>query len=483
MEGTTQRTGIEGLDEALGGGLLPRRTYLIRGGPGTGKTTLGMHVLAATPREGPSLCVTLAEPAEQIQRDAAIRGIDVSRVHFLDLSPSAQSFERGEGLYTIFQPDEVEGNALYERLLETLRDVAPRRVLLDGVTHLRHLAPTRHQFRNQVLGLLGFLRAKGATTLLTSEASNPTSDEDLQFLADGILELDRDRHGRRTLSIAKLRGRAHLPGPHDVLLDAHGLRVFPWRPPEEADAARATDPGPQLTTGNPALDALLGGGIEAATITLITGPPGVGKTALGTQVLRSAALSGRHAVLYSFEELPGLLAHRSASLSQPLDSLLESGALHIERIEPLRHTPQQFARKVQDAVAAGARLIMLDSTAGYRLAMRGEDLTVQIHRLCKSLQNQGVGVLLVTETPNVTGDLKPTRCDISYLADNILLLRYVEVCGELRKTIGVLKKRFSDFERTLREFEVTSEGIRLGPPLSHLQGILSGTARWTRSDG
>jgi len=255
-------------------------------------------------------------------------------------------------------------------------------------------------------------------------------------------------------------------------LTDRGMEVFPRLLPERH--MQSFTPG-VISSGVPELDELLHGGLERGTISILTGPTGVGKTTLGLQFMKEAAGRGERSVLYTFEEKQETLLSRCEALNIPARNMVERGTLSIVQIEPLHLTPDELARLVRYEVEQQhATLVMIDSLAGYRLSLRGNDLVAHLHALCKYLQNMGVTVLVINEVGSIVGEFQVSEMRISYLADNVVFLRYIELSGELRKVIGVLKKRLSNFERTLREVEMTRYGIKVGRPMKSLQGILTG---------
>jgi circadian clock protein KaiC len=468
-------TGIAGLDEILGGGLIPARAYLLRGGPGTGKTTVGLHFLTfgGRRREKP-LLITMGEPEEQIRKNAANIGFDLGGVTFLDLSPSSAFFTEVQS-YDIFAPAEVEREPTTQQIIAQVDVLKPKRVFLDAMTQFRYLASDEFQFRKQALSFLRFLIEQGATVLFTSEASEEAPDDDLQFMADGVIHLEFTAEGR-TLGVSKFRGSDFRGGLHTMRLGATGVKVFPRLLPDSFQEEFVSE---ALPSGIPELDELLHGGLERGTISVISGPTGVGKTTLGLQFMKEAAGRGERSVVYSFEERIDTILHRAEAVHIPVHAMIERGTLSAVQIEPLQWTPDEFARMVRREVEEHrTQIVMLDSTAGYRVSLRSGDLVSHLHALGKYLQNMGVAVLLINEVDAITGDFRATEAGISYLADNIVFLRYLEVQGELRRSIGVLKKRLSSFERTLREFEITRYGIKVGKPLTELRGILRGTPEW-----
>ena len=464
-------TGVAGLDEVLFGGLIPGRTYLVSGPPGTGKTTLGWHFLACGVAAGETaLYISFAEPEAELRANAARSGFDASDVHVLDLSPSAELFAKSE-TYDIFSAREVEQEPTAQRIIEALERIAPSRVFVDSMTHLRYLASDAFQFRRQSLSFLRFLADRGATVLVTSESTRDTPDDDLRFVSDGVIEVALGTRTRE-LSVSKLRGSNYRAGPHALRLNGDGATVFPRLIPERHTIVFEPE---QMSSGIERLDDLLHGGIERGTVTLISGPTGVGKTTLGLQFLSQAAARGERCAVYTFDERAETVRRRCEAVNMPVRELIRRGTLAVVELEALASGPDEFASLVRrDVEENGTRMVMIDSVSGYRMAVSG-DLGERLHALGRYLQNMGVTVLLVDELREVTS-FRVTEVGISYLADNVIFLRYVErvVDGtvELRKGIGVLKKRLSDFGKTVREFAISSDGVHIGAPL-RLNSILA----------
>lgn len=482
MTGTgTERhpTGLPGLDEVLHGGLIRERAYLVRGGPGTGKTTLGLHFLASGAARGETtLLITLESAEAQLRRDAASQALDLEGIHFLDLSPTREFFARSQS-YDIFSAADVERDPTTQQIVRTVAELRPQRVFVDAVTTLRYLAPDAFQFRRQARSFIRYLVENGATVLMSSEPTASLPDDDLRFMSDGIIDLEiSPAHGvlRRTLGISKFRGSDFQGGPHSIRLTGRGMEVYPRLVPGD----HSHDFQPQvLPSGIAELDEMLCGGIERGTITILTGPSGAGKTTLGMQFMKEAASRGERSVVYAFEEQKETLLHRCESIGIPLEDMLRAGTLSLVEVEPLRFSPGEFALMVRREVEErGARIVMIDGIAGYRLTLAGDDLVSHLHALCRYLKNMGVTVFLVNETEAITGDFRATEVGVSYLCDNLVFLRYLEMDGELRKAVGVLKKRVGDFARTLREISITRGGMKVGEPLAGLRGGLTGTPSW-----
>ncbi|WP_440991650.1 ATPase domain-containing protein [Haloarchaeobius baliensis] len=478
-------TGIDGLDTVLNGGFIPNRSYMVSGRPGTGKTIIGLHFLTAGIEAGEScLYINLEESESAIRTNASTLGLSLDGVEFLDLAPTPDVFTAGQQ-YGIFTPDEVEGEDVTDDISERVLSMEPDRVFVDPLTQLRNLSPDDYQFRKQVNGFMRFLTSQNATTVFTSQATAREPDDDLQFISDGSIELEHGERGRR-LTVSKFRGSATKSGAHTVRITDEGMAVFPVLTPESHERSFTSE---VVSSGVPEIDEILHGGLERGTITIVSGPTGVGKTTLGVQFMKEAAGRGERSVAYLFEESRNTLLERCRSVNIPAETMVDRGTLAIEQVEPLDKSPAEFASMVRHEVEANdAQIVMIDGIDGYRLSMQGErdDLERELNSLGRYLKNMGVAVILVDSVDGVTGEFQPTQGGVSYLADNIVFLRYLEIEGELRKAIGILKKRTSDFERALREFEITEHGIKVGEPLSRLRGILSGAPEFVddgRPDG
>jgi len=481
-EGTEKRirSGIDGLDTVLHGGFVPNRAYMVTGRPGTGKTILGLHYLTAGDPNGSRLFVNLEESEEDVRTNAAKLGFDLTAVTFLDLSPESDVFTDNRQ-YDIFGADEVEGPEVTATIEERVRESNPDRVFIDPLTQLRNLAPDGYQFRKQINGLTQFFKQQDATVLFTSQATTRAPDDDLQYVSDGTIELARS-DVTRTLSVPKFRGSATESGAHSVRITDDGMCVYPVLTP---DAHQQEFTAESISSGVPEIDHILHGGIERGTVTILSGPTGVGKTTLGTQFMKEAAGRGERSVIYMFEEDRKTLFSRSKSVNIPAGTMAERGTLAVEEVEPLDKSPAEFASMVRTEVEQhDTEIVMIDGIDGYRLSLHGaeDDLERELNSLGRYLKNMGIAVILVDSVDSVTGQFKPTNSGLSYLADNIIFLRYLEMHGELQKAIGILKKRTTNFERSLRQFEITQHGITVGDPLSGLRGILSGSPEFTKSE-
>ena len=468
------QTGVPNAETVLNGGLLPESATLVRGTPGAGKTIFGLHFLTAS--NEPAVYINLGEPTAYLERTAAQFGLETNHIEFLDLSPSGAEFQ-GDQSYDLFESGEVETTPMVEKIRQTVDTVEPTRVLIDPVTELRYLAPDERQFRTQVLSLIDFLKSKGATVVLTSQAAASVTDDDLQFLVDSVLSLESTAE-RRTLTVPKFRGSDSRRGPHTVTIDDTGMQLWPTLNPSAhyREGELST-----LSSGVDELDSLLGGGMTTGTVSFLTGPTGVGKTTTGVAFLAEAARTGQRAVLYAFEESRRTLFARAEAIGIPLEAYADDGLLTVEEIGTDELTVDEFTHRIRTEVERKETdVVMIDGVSGYERAFRGMggDPARELIKIGRYLRNMNTTGIVVNEVHQITGDFRATEHQVSHLADDIIVLRHVEYRGELRKVIGVLKKRTGDFESTLRTLEITDEGLTVGEPLTNLRRILTGTPDW-----
>lgn len=463
-------TGVSGLDEILHGGLLPRKSYLLKGGPGTGKSSFGYHFLERALKDNESaLYITLGETRDNIISNAKQLGIDLSGVHFLDLTPEEDVYKNSRS-YNVFTSAEVEQEPIIQSIVKAVEEYEPTCVFLDSITMLRSLNQDPFQMRNMALSFIKFI-CQHATLLITSEAYEHTADKDATFWVDGIIHLEYSPAWRK-ISVSKYRGSDFFHGNHAFKINNNGIIVYPRLQSGNYERSYLSEP---ISTGIGELDKLLHGGLEKGTVTIISGPTGAGKTNFGIQFAKEAASRGERSAVYTFEESAEVLMKRSESIGVPVRSMIENGNLKITPVEPLSYSPDEFSAMVRkDVEENGTKIVIIDSIGGYGLSVREENTLERLHALTVYLQNMGITTLLVNETANVTGQFETTGMNASYLADNIIFLRYLELKGELRKAIGVLKKRMSDFEHSIREFDITSEGLKVGKKMTNLRGILTG---------
>jgi len=472
MERDRISIGVKTLDSILNGGLIKEKSYLIKGGPGTGKSTLGYHFLEAGASNSEStLLITLGEQEKNIRTHTKGQGVNLSNTEILDLSQGNEMLDQGQN-YSVFSPVEVEAQPIIEQIVEAIKKHNPDRVMLDSLTMLKYLYQNQFQYKNMALSLINYVCSTGATLLMISETQPSLDEDEAEFWVDGVLNVSHSGDWRQ-ISVQKFRGSGFQDGEHAIKIDEKGVKVYPRLQPNKYDKDFSSEP---ISSGIEELDEMLHGGIEKGTISMFTGPTGAGKTNLGIQFMKQASIRGERSVIYTFEESAEVIAKRSRLIGVPVDEMIESGQLTIKSIEPFSFSPDEFSMMVRkDIEENDTKIVMLDSVGGYSLTVREDDALERLHALCTYLGNVGVTGFLVSETSNITGEFVTTNLHASYLADNIIFLRYIEVEGELRKSIGILKKRMSDFEKSIREFKITGDGIELGKPLTNLQGILSGT--------
>ena len=467
-------SGVPGLDELLQGGFVHGRMYLVAGEPGTGKTTVGYHFLESGLRDGETgLYIHGEESRAEILENAAQFGIDIADASFLDLGPDPDFFTEDPS-YDLVSADEIEEKRYTRSIREKIQETDPSRVVLDPITQLKYIESSEHHYRKRLLSFIRFLKDRGITVVATATTdATEASETEIRSLSDGVVQLYRRREGRR-IEVGKHRGVGQVDGTHGLAIRSAGVEVFPQITPQPNELA--FDPV-SLGSGVPELDELTGGGFESGTVTFLAGPPGVGKTTLSGLYAIQAATEGRRAVIYLFEEREQTFVRRCRSLGMPIDDSREQGLLTIETIDPLTMSAEEFARGVRDDVEGeGAEVVVIDGVGGYTTSIQGttDELRHDLHALTRYLSHNEVATFVTDATHRITGIESATSSQISPIADNLLFLSYIELDGSLRKVVGVLKKRAGRFEHTLREFEITTDGIRVGEPLTGFRGIVSG---------
>jgi circadian clock protein KaiC len=474
-------TGSDGLDDILGGGLDPDRLYLYEGRPGTGKTTIAMQFLLEGVRRGERvLYVTLSETAQELRLVAKRHGWSVAGIDVFELVPPETTLDPEQEL-TLFHSAEVELSETTKLICSEVTRLNATRVVIDSLSELRLLAQSPLRYRRQVLALKHFFSERQCTVVLLDDLTSHQDDLQLHSIAHGVILLEQQAidYGaeRRRIRVVKMRGIPFRGGFHDFIIETGGLRIFP----RLVAAEHHRDfPSEFVSSGHAALDQMLGGGLERGTNVLFIGAAGVGKSSLALTYAIAAARRGERAVIFAFDEGRGTIEARARTLGLPLQDCIEAGLLRIQQIDPAEMSPGEFANTVRNSVEVEeAAVIVIDSLNGYLNAMPDERfLILQMHELLSYLGQLGVLTILVLAQHGLVGPMD-TPLDMSYLSDAVVMLRYFEVAGTVRRALSVVKKRSGDHEHTVREFQLSSGGVRLGPPLKQFAGVLTGAPQYT----
>ena len=465
-------TGIAGLDEVLRGGLPPHQMYLVQGDPGAGKTTLAFQFLLEGVRCGEkALYVTLSASTSDLNRVARSHGWDIAGVDVYEQFRTAASAET-----TVFRPSEVELARTVQAVLAAIEDRQPDRVVIDSLVEIRLLADSALRYRKQILTLKDFFRDRQITALVLDDLTASSSEAEVQGLAEGVIRLavSSPMYGntRRSLEVVKMRSVAFRGGSHDFAITKGGLVVFPRLSASQHLVNREEGVIPSGIAG---IDSLVGGGLDRGSATMIMGPAGVGKSSLAMQFASSAVAGGDRVSFFIFEEHRTVFLKRAVSLGFDLAPAMEAGHLSVQQIDPAEMSAGEFAYEVRTSVETqGSSMIIIDSLNGYFNAMPEEHfLTLHLHELLSYLTDAAVTTIVIVSQHGALGQVS-SPVDVSYLADSVILLRYYESRGAFGRAISMLKKRTSAHEQTVREYRLTSEGVRVGPVLEEFRGILSG---------
>ena len=472
-------TGIPGLDELLRGGLTANRMYPIEGSPGTGKTTLALQfLLTGRNQDEPTLYVTLSETASELKAIAASHGWSLDGVELFQLAQSEGL--KPEDQYTLYHPAEVELGDTVRAILETIERLQPTRVVLDSLSELKLLARDPLRYRRQILALKEFFAGRECTVLLLDDMTAGGADLQVESVAHGVILLEtlpfEYGRARRRTRIVKIRGVAAIEGFHDFVIKRGGLEVFPQL---IATAAAVPRPETSVASGVGELDQLLGGGLTWGTTTLLIGPAGSGKSTLAAQYAASGVTHTK-AAIFLFDERASTFVSRCDALGMGVSQRIADGTVMLQQIEPGEMSPGEFSYRVRVAVERdNARVITIDGLNGYLNAIpQVEAPLVRMHELLSFLNEHGVATLMVVAQHGIVGSNMQTPLDVSYLADAVILLRFFEAQGMVRRALSVMKKRTGPHESTIREFQIGPERLRVGKALSEFQGVLSGIPQY-----
>ncbi len=472
-------TGISGLDDILSGGLTPGRVYLLEGHPGTGKTTLATQFLMEGAARGEaSLYITLSETEDELRASATSHGWELTGIELFELVPPENLLDEEQQQSLLYSSD-LELGETTKRIFEAFERVQPVRVVLDSLSEIRLLAQSSLRYRRQILALKHYFARHNATVLMLDDLTSDSNDKTVHSVAHGVIRLEElsPNYGaeRRRLRVTKYRGRRYRGGYHDFVIRTGGIDAFPRLVSSEH---RKEFPREVLKSKSAELNDLMGGGVERGSSVLILGPAGTGKSLLALTFVLGAAERGERAALFVFDEELGLLFNRAIGLGIDLQAMVDSGALFVEQVDAAELTPGEFSARVRKHVDVDdVRTIVIDSLNGYQAAMPEEHAVVlHMHELLQYLNRQGATTFLTVAQHGLVGDMK-APVDVTYLADTVILLRYFEAVGRVRRAISIIKKRTSSHEDTIREFRIGSTGFRLGAPLVDFHGVLRGVLR------
>jgi circadian clock protein KaiC len=471
------KTGISGLDDVLAGGLSVGHVFLLEGEPGAGKTTTGLQFLLAGADAGERcLYITLSESERELRAGAASHLWTLGdAIKICEVIPP-DSLIAGDNHQSLLYPSDLELGETTTKIFELVEREKPQRLVLDSLSEIRLLAQSSLRYRRQVLAIKQYLSRLGATVLLLDDLTAETPDKTVHTLAHGVIRLEETAPSygaeRRRLRVVKYRGQKYRGGYHDFTISTGGIKVFPRLIAAEH---RTRVPRQQLSSGIVAFDKLLGGGLDSGSSTLILGPAGTGKSLIAITFAMAAIARGERAAIFVFDEELNLLFDRMKGLNIDLEGPRERGDLMIEQIDAAELSPGEFADRARKQVDQhGVRTVLIDSLNGYQAAMPEENsLILHVHELLQYLNRQGAATFVTVAQHGLVGDMR-APVDITYLADSVVLLRYFEARGQVRRAISVIKKRTGRHESTIREYRLSDQGILFGEPLEEFQGVLRG---------
>jgi circadian clock protein KaiC len=475
-------TGVAGLDEVLSGGLSPGNLFLLEGEPGSGKTTAALQFLLAGAAAGDRcLYVTLSENERELRQGAASHGWDLgAKIEIFELMPP-ESMLDGDQEQSLLYSSDLELGETTKQIFEAIESSKPQRVVLDSLSEIRLLAQSSLRYRRQILAMKHYFVRQGATVLLLDDLTSEAADKTVHSVAHGVIRLEElaPAYGaeRRRMRVLKYRGRKYRGGYHDFTIVTGGIQVFPRLVAAEH---RLPFKRTRLSSGLPSFDGLLGGGIDSGSSTLILGPAGTGKSLIAISFAMAAIARGEKVALFVFDEELGLLLDRMKAMGIDLEAAQQSGMLLIAQTDAAELSPGEFAHRVIRTVEKeNVKTVIIDSLNGYQAAMPEENsLTLHIHELLQFLNRQGAATFMTVAQHGLVGDMQ-APVDVTYLADNVILLRYFEAMGRVRRAMSVIKKRSGTHEKSIREFSIGNRGLEVGEPLEAFHGVLRGVPTYS----
>lgn len=471
------KTGIWGLDNILSGGFSRGHVFLVEGAPGTGKTTVALQFLMDGARNGEKgLYITLSETESELRDGAASHGWELDKsIKVFELLPPESLLDEDQQQSLLYSSD-LELGETTKQIFEAVENSRPSRVVLDSLSEIRLLAQSSLRYRRQILAIKHYFAKFGTTVMMLDDLTAEVADKTVHSVAHGVLRLEElaPSYGaeRRRARIIKYRGVKFRGGYHDATITKGGLNVFPRLVSSEF---RRTQNRTTRSSGIPELDLLLGGGTESGSSTLVLGPAGTGKSLVAIVNVVAAIKRGEKAAMFIFDEELGLLFDRMKGLGIDLAALQESGHLLLEQVDAAELSPGEFAHRVRKQVEENdIKTVVIDSLNGYQAAMPEENsLILHMHELLQYLNRRGATTFMTVAQHGLVGDMK-APVDVTYLADTVILLRYFEALGSVRRAISIIKKRTGRHEATIREYRIDDRGLTIGAPLSAFQGVLRG---------
>ncbi len=469
--------GVVGLDQILCGGLARDRLHLLEGSPGTGKTTIALQFLLAGAAVGETgIYISLAETERELREGARSHGWEIGpKVEIFELVPPESVLDPDQHQSLLYSSDLELGETI-KRIFEAIERLKPKRVVIDSLSEIRLLAQSSLRYRRQILALKHYFAQHSSTVIMLDDMTTETTDRAVHSIAHSVIHLDQlaPEYGgeRRRLRVVKCRGQTFRSGYHDFNIEEGGIQVFPRL---VAAGYRQEFSGTFMSSGIAQLDALLGGGVQGGSSTLVIGPAGTGKSLLVLHHVAAAVARGERAALFVFDEELGLLFARAKGMGFDLAEMRASGKLFIAQMDAAELSPGEFSHRVRQAVdRENIRTVAIDSLNGYQAAMPEEQfLTLHLHELLQYLNRRGAATFLTIAQHGMVGEMKQP-IDITYLADTVIMLRYFEARGRVRRAISVMKKRDGAHENTIREFAIGPNGMIVGAPLDQFQGVLRG---------
>jgi circadian clock protein KaiC len=455
-------TGIGGLDAILGGGLPGPRLYLAQGAPGTGKTTMGLQFLLTGLAAGETVVyVTLSQSRAELEQIAASHGWSLAGVNIEELETADTLGDATD--QTIFHTADISLDKTRRAVEQAIERHKPKRLVYDSLLEIRQLAGDSLRFRREILSFKMFLAERGIATLMLDTSTQHGGDTEIEGVAHGIFCFERllPEYGiaRRRLEVKKMRGVAFSDGYHDMAIrTGRGVEVYPRVVPSLAPEKQRTD---LIKSNIEPLDAMLGGGLEAGTTTLIVGQAGTGKSTLASIYSHAALERGESVAMFLFEERLETFFRRSEGLGMNLRPYQASGKLQIRDFNPAEISPGEFSQIVLSAVDEhDIRVVLIDSFTGFVSALPQSDQAVmQIQSLVKYLSRRGVLSMLIVANYGLLGHNVSSDVDVSFLGDAVLLLRMYEWPGVIRRSITVVKKRHGPHDLNVHELVIRAEGV------------------------